>query len=46
MKDITDYTTSDLLERYVFDVVVRTSKELTTEIEIIKQVDFEIKGGN
>ena len=46
LKDITDYTASDLLERYVFDVVVRTSNKLTTEIEIIKQVDFEIKGGN
>ena len=46
LKDITDYTASDLLERYVFDIVVRTSKELRTEIEIIKDVDFEIKGGN
>ena len=46
LKDITDYSASDLLERYVFDVIVRTSKELTTEIEIIKDVDFEIKGGN
>lgn len=46
LKDITDYSSSDLLERYVFDVVVRTSKELRTEIEIIKDVDFEIKGGN
>ena len=46
LKDITDYSASDLLERYVFDVTVRTSKELRTEIEIIKDVDFEIKGGN
>lgn len=46
LKDITDYTASDLLERYVFDLTVRTSKELRTEIEIIKDVDFEIKGGN
>lgn len=46
LKDITDYSASDLLERYVFDLTVRTSKELRTEIEIIKQVDFEIKGGN
>lgn len=46
LKDITDYSASDLLERYVFDITVRTSKELRTEIEIIKQVDFEIKGGN
>ena len=46
LKDITDYTASDLLERYVFNVIVRTSKELRTEIEIIKDVDFEIKGGN
>jgi len=46
LKDITDYSASDLLERYVFDLTVRTSKELRTEIEIIKDVDFEIKGGN
>lgn len=46
LKDITDYSSSDLLERYVFDLTVRTSKELRTGIEIIKQVDFEIKGGN
>ena len=46
LKDITDYSASDLLERYVFDLTVRTSNELTTEIEIIKDVDFEIKGGN
>jgi hypothetical protein len=46
LKDITDYTASDLLERYVFDVTVRTSKELRTEIEIIKDVKFDIEGGN
>lgn len=46
LKDIIDYSASDLLERYVFDLTVRTSKELRTEIEIIKDVDFEIKGGN
>nr|DAS49866.1 MAG TPA: hypothetical protein [Caudoviricetes sp.] len=46
LKDITDYSASDLLERYVFDLTVRTSKELRTEIEIIKDVDFEVKGGN
>lgn len=46
LRDITDYSASDLLERYVFDLTVRTSKELRTEIEIIKDVDFEIKGGN
>lgn len=46
LKDITDYSASDLLERYVFDLTVRTSKELRTEIEIIKDVDFEIRGGN
>lgn len=46
LKDITDYSASDLLERYVFDLTARTSKELKTEIEIIKDVDFEIKGGN
>lgn len=46
LKDITDYSASDLFERYVFDLTVRTSKELRTEIEIIKDVDFEIRGGN
>lgn len=46
LKDITDYSASDLLERYVFDLTVRTSKELRTKIKIIKDVDFEIKGGN
>ena len=46
IKDITDYSASDLLERYVFDLTVRTSKELRTEIEIIKDVKFNIEGGN
>ncbi|WP_335969175.1 hypothetical protein [Fusobacterium polymorphum] len=46
LKDITDYSASDLLERYVFDLTVRTSKELRTEIEIIKDVKFNIEGGN
>lgn len=45
LKEITDYTASDLLERYVFDVVVRTSSVLETNIEIIKKVDFDLKGG-
>lgn len=46
INDITDYSASDLLERYVFDLTVRTSKELRTEIEIIKDVKFNIEGGN
>ncbi|WP_314346904.1 LIC_12616 family protein [Fusobacterium massiliense] len=46
IKDITDNTASDILERYVFDLVVRSSKELETNIEIIKKVDFKIERSN
>lgn len=45
LKNITDHTTSDTLERYVMDIVVRTKTKTKTEIEIIKKVEFEIKGG-
>lgn len=46
IKDITDNTASDILERYIFDLVVRSSKELETNIEIIKKVDFKIERSN
>ena len=46
IKDITDNTASDILERYVFDLVIRSSKELETNIEIIKKVDFKIERSN
>lgn len=46
IKDITDNTASDILERYVFDLVVRSSKELETNIKIIKKVDFKIERSN
>lgn len=45
LKNITDHNSSDTMERYVMDITIRTKTKLETEIEIIKKVEFDIKGG-
>lgn len=45
IKDISNELASGILERYVFDLVIRSYTDLETDIEIIKKVDFDLKGG-
>ena len=43
LRSLSDSTTSDTIERYVFDIIVRSPEETYTDIEIIKEVEFAIK---
>ncbi len=45
LKNITENTSNDTIERYVMDITVRTKTKIQTEIEIIKKVEFDVKGG-